>query len=147
MLAQRENPPIRLRELMTIYFTVVEYHALEILCHRLICLPMAEERSASCHRNSLANALGILRKLYKLDPRSLVRVCWPLLVTADSVEDPEDKRWIQQAVEEVRRGTGSSVWLSERLDSVWAGRGFQQPLKANVLSPCSGVDNSVIFGN
>lgn len=145
MLAQRENPPVRRRELMTIYFTVVEYHALEILCHRLLCIPGLDAKSASCHRDALSSALGILRKLHKLDPRSLVRVCWPLLVTADAVEDSEDKRWIQQAVEQVRRDTGSSGWLSERLNSVWAGHGFQQPRKALPSPAVSNNAYSVIF--
>ena len=134
MLAQRDNPPIRLRELMTIYFTVAEYHALELLCHRFICLPEAAGKSGSCHQDALAHVLGILRKLYKQDPRSLVRVCWPLIVAADSTENTEDKRWIQQAVEEVRRATGSSAWLGEKLESAWAGQGFRQLLRTGTTT-------------
>jgi len=134
MLGQREDPPIRLRELQTIYSVVGEYHALEIVCHRAICIPQAGGRRPACHRDALANVLGVCRKMMKRNPRVMVRLIWPLVVAAESVDDADDKRWIQETVETVRRDTGSSSWLAEGLDDIWASPACPQQLTGS-LSP------------
>lgn len=91
------------------------------MLHRLGCANVDKLRpkcGKTCRvlQELVAKLLSVLRKLRAIDPRTLARVCWPLAVAAEVIEDPVELSWVQQTVETSRQLTGSSA-VFEFLDT------------------------------
>jgi hypothetical protein len=92
-LSQRSPSGLRKRVLQTIYFSVAEYHATELLLHQRSC-PRGE---LFCHRKSLHAAMDILRKISRDDDSKLGRAVWVMAVVGELVSEADHRRWIQEA--------------------------------------------------
>jgi hypothetical protein len=84
------------------------------MLHRLACTN-TDKKQPKCDKTCrvlkelVANLMAVLKKLRAIDPRTLARVCWPLAVAAEVVEDPSELLWVQQTVETSRLVSGSST--------------------------------------
>lgn len=113
-MSRKHDAPIRARELHTIYFAVAEYHALEITCHRNLCLDFKKGRASTRHQDAISNLMETIRKLMAMDHRPMARVSWPLAVAMEAANKPEDKGWIRESVRTVRRNIGTVAWLNRK---------------------------------
>ncbi|KAL6228667.1 major facilitator superfamily domain-containing protein [Aspergillus navahoensis] len=97
--SQRSASGLRKRELQTIYFSVADYHATNLLLHQRSCV--AED--LECHRKSLEAALEILRKISRDDDSKLGRLLWVMAVVADVASEADHRHWIQEALTRTHR--------------------------------------------
>lgn len=99
-IAEAEKPTARPRELQTIYYSVAEYHALQVVSH---------QRDGNEADEVAAKLLSVLKKASAIDPRPLARVQWPLAVAAGAVKNAKDKIWIQETIDKTRLIIGASA--------------------------------------
>jgi hypothetical protein len=83
--------------------------------HRLACANIDEKRQQKCgnqchlFQEIVAKLISVLKKVRVIDPSTLSRVCWPLAVAAEVVEDPAEQLWIRETVKVSQQVTGSST--------------------------------------
>ena len=102
-IAEAERPTVRPRELQTIYYSVAEYHALQVVSH---------QRDGNGVDEVASKLLSVLKKASAIDPRPLARVRWPLAVAAGAVKDAGEKMWIHETTDKTRVITGASAYTT-----------------------------------
>lgn len=87
------------RTLNTIYFSVSTFYA-QVLFHRRLL--WHDRAPTTLHRQAVANILQIVHKQFNSDQRTLRRLHWPLLMAVIETDDPSQREWLRQRLQELR---------------------------------------------